>query len=101
MDEIRATPFEIPGGSSTKRKFKKCRRDVCETKGRTINDFGGGEARAKVGKKINGYSPGKKSQLNNPEKLISLLAREKKPHQLVGQEKKLNTNSLPEAPPDH
>ncbi len=39
-----------------------------------------GGARAKVGKKLNGYSPGKK-KLNNPEeeekKLISWLARKK------------------------
>ncbi len=29
------------------------------------------------------------------------VGQEKKTHQPVGQEKKLNTNSLPEAPPDH
>ena len=68
----------------------------------------GGSGKSR-GKKINGYWPWKKTQLNNPEeKKLNLkithqpVGQEKKTHQPVGQEKKLNTNSLPKAPlPDH
>ncbi len=53
-------------------------------KGRTINDLGGG-GQAKAGKQ------------NSTATRLG-----KKTHQLVGQEKKLNTNSMPEPPPlDH
>ncbi len=49
-----------------------------------------GGARAKVGKKTQRLlARGKKTQLNNLEET----------QLLVGQEKKLNTNSLPEGPP--
>ncbi len=61
-------------------------------KGRTIIDLGGG-AWAKVGKK--------NQRLLAQEKNSNQQPKRKKVQRLVAEEKKLNTNSLPEAPPDH
>ena len=74
-----------------------------QCKGRTINALGGGSGKSGGKKTQRLLAREKETQLNNPE--------EKKTHQPVGQgkklisqlarKKKLNMNSLPEAPPDH
>ena len=58
----------------------------------------GGQAKAGK-KKLNGYSPEKKTQLNNPEESSTASCQKKKNHQPVGKEKKLNANYLPSPPP--
>ena len=62
----------------------------------------GGGARAKAGKKLNRYSRGEKTLPNNPEEKKNSTQQPGKNSSAGWPGKKLNTNSLPEAPPpDH